>query len=166
MTKEELIKAQEKDIEHLMSLLKVKNGEILSLKESLQNNIQSKGTRKYQFDTPYFRIDAYGIHCYVMLAYEETHWQDKGIHDYYRFHDLFGFYLDDRQFGSLRHGYGGRRSLTTCISYAELMRRLGKRAKQNHKGKGAEYITLMSNINKEILNHKAWFSTFVETLAI
>ena len=167
---EEQIKAQQEDIKTLVAALRCRDLTISNLKEELEDSKNKNGGKLavkdtvYHFDTPYFKIDAYGISCYAVLSYEETHWMDHGVYPYYRFHDVFGIYLDDRQFGTTRTGYGGRRSLSTPISYADLMRRLGKRVKSNHKGRGNDYLTVMDTVNKMIIKNKAWFGKFVETM--
>ena len=180
MTKEELLKQQLKnknediniltkrllDNEQTIEFYKQKFEEF---REKYHNTpVQAQGIldRKYQFDNPYFRIDAYGISCYALIAYEECHWRDNAVNPYYRFRDVFGIYLDDQHFGEVRPDYGGRRSLTTCISYDDLIKKLKARASKNHKGNGSEYAALIDTLNKELLNHKAWFGKFVETLAI
>lgn len=166
------IKDQQEDIKTLVAALRCRDITISNLKEELDDSKNKNSARLpikdmvYHFDTPYFKIDSYGISCYAVLSYEETHWMNHGVYPYYRFHDVFGVYLDDRQFGITRHGYGGRKTLSTPISYAELMRRLSKRVKSNHKNRGNDYLTVMDTVNKLIIKNKDWFSKFIETMPI
>lgn len=153
MTNDEIILAQKEDINTLIKALRFRDATIASLNKRSY-------IRKYEYNTPYFRIINYGIRVYALVNIEEQKWESGDIYVTYRFHDLFGFCLKEPAFGSFNGSWGGRCSLRTCITYEELMKKLERRARINYKNKGIEYAKLIQDLKEELMKYKNWFPDF------
>lgn len=166
MTDEELIKAQADDISKLVKVIRARDEQILARDNKIKdlynklNNKPYERNRDYFYKVPYFRIDSYGIRVYALINVDECCWESGNVYTTYRFTDLFGFRLDDGDFGALTSGWGGRRSFSTCITHEVLMKKLDRRVKLNYKGRGSEYAKLISNLQKELVKYQNWFSNF------
>lgn len=122
MTDKELIKAQQKDIDMLVALVRAKNKELEKLKDS-----GSFGT-DFKFDTPYFRLETNYITCYRLVNLVWHKWfmsQQEPALDL-RFSRCFTVDLDRE---TIINNRGGNQLLKTCISWDALKNRLLRRLK-------------------------------------
>lgn len=142
MTDKEIIKAQEADIKNLLAELKVAKSE----NEALKNKPVLR--TDYEFDRPYFRVQTGVIWCYRLVTVIFTKWRvSYGMNLTNRFYESFGVSTKD---GSLLQGSGGNRSLTTCITGAELYKRLQRRIKiATNKGETAT-VSVLNKVIKTI----------------
>jgi hypothetical protein len=149
LTKDELIEAQDRDIQNLLQQLKEKDMEIAAEKTR-----QANMGIAYKFDTPYFRMDKYNITCYklVNVVFHKWHKTMVAPNIDTRFTEVFTLQLSDL---SIHHGCGGNRRLTTCISYDKLMDRLNKRLKSATKINNTEDITFWTDVINKLDNKLA-----------
>ena len=122
---------------------------------------------KYKFRVPYFRITSYAIYVYSLKEVECWCWQGGDVHYTYRFTEVMvvPLWYDNSQFGQIRKnpGYGGRRAFSTCIDYDRLKHLLNRRVRVNHKNKGAEYATMIKDLDNAIMgNPDNWFRDYVD----
>lgn len=157
MTNEELIELQKKDIATLQAQRRFLAEQLATLKAQPKCS-----ERKYEFDTPYFRLDSYGVYCYRLSQISEVKWGvNYEVYTDYRFSEIFSYILSSYtsvSFGTFRNGGYGSRKFTTCISYDDLMKKLKRRARIDYKGKGNQYRKLIDDINKSIAAHKDTFN--------
>ena len=167
MTNEELIKAQQEDIKTLINTLRLRDKQIACLNNTINDmKYKPSATREYHYGMPYFRIDSYYIRCYALTNVDESRWESGNTYTTYRFHDTFGFRLDNQDFGAKTPGWGGRRTFTTCISYEDLIKKLDRRVRINYKGRGSEYSKLIKDLQATLESNKNWFSEFFDNVSI
>lgn len=149
LTKDELIEAQDRDIQNLLQQLKLKDMEIVTEKERQANMGIS-----YKFDTPYFRMDKYNITCYKLVNVVFHKWHKTMVSPEIdtRFTEVFTIQLSDL---FIHGGCGGNRRLTTCISYDKLMEKLNRRLKTATKSNNTEDITFWTDVITKVDNKLA-----------
>ena len=149
LTKDELIKAQDKDIKNLLQQLRLKDMEIAAEKARQANMGIS-----YKFDTPYFRMDKYNIICYKLVNVVFHKWHKTMVSPEIdtRFTEIFTLQLSDL---FIHGGCGGNRILTTCISYDKLMEKLNRRLKNAINLNNTEDIKFWTNVITKLNNKLA-----------